>query len=91
MPSSTGSSLSIVLQRQVDRLSAACVTCDIAGREDAWYRGAAFIRANGGESSDLDDAIQDAGFRLGIYSANAQTCRFYSWPLAADLVGRLDY
>lgn len=80
MPSSTGSELACSLQREVDLLWVECVNCPTAERQATWDRGLRAIRARAGAAGvcvEMDDAIQDAGFRLGIFHCNAQAARFY--------------
>ena len=78
MPSSTGSELSIVLQAKVDRLWVACVNCSIADRQNTWNRGLLALNASvDGATAEMDDALQDAGHRLGIFHMNAKAARFY--------------
>lgn len=80
MPSSTGSELERSLQSHVDLLEEGCMNCSMAERQATWDRGLLAIRAKAGAgfmSVEMDDALQDAGFRLGIFDFNAQTARFY--------------
>ena len=80
MPSSTGSELEFSQQKQVDLLWVACVNCATAQRQATWDRGLLALRAKAGSGftgMELDDAIQDMGFRLGIFHCNAQSARFY--------------
>ena len=78
MPSSTGSELSSALQAKVDRLWVACVNCNIADRQDTWKRGLLALNAAvGGATEKIEDALQDAGHRLGIFHMNAKAARFY--------------
>ncbi|MET0893744.1 MAG: hypothetical protein ABWY01_09295 [Pseudoxanthomonas sp.] len=79
MGSSTGSILSAELQAQVDLLWVRCVSCAIAEREATWAAGLVLLKelAEPGANAALDDAVQDAGYRLGIFHCNAQAARFY--------------
>ncbi|NDK37546.1 hypothetical protein DT603_01630 [Pseudoxanthomonas gei] len=80
MPSSTGSQLERSLQKLVDLLWVECVNCPVAERQAIWDRGLLAIRSTVGAAFlcvEMQDALQDAGFRLGIFYFNAQAARFY--------------
>ena len=80
MPSSTGSELERSLQERVDLLWVDCVNCATAERQATWDRGLLAMRAEVGPACqcvEMDDAIQDMGFRLGIFHFNARAARFY--------------
>lgn len=77
MTSTTGSEIAPMLQAHVDRLWVTCVNCSIADRQEMWDRS---LMAPGPlatpRSTSLEDAIQDAGFRLGLLKFDARTARF---------------
>lgn len=80
MPSSTGSELGGVLQGKVDRLWVACVNCALADRQAMWERGVAALAQQTGaefQCAAMEDALQDAGFRLGIFDFDARSIRQY--------------
>lgn len=80
MPSSTGSELAAVLQEKVDRLWVACVNCPLADRQAMWDRGVAAIALQAGpefQCAAMEDALQDAGFRLGLFNFDARSIRRY--------------
>jgi hypothetical protein len=81
MPSSTGSELPSNRQADVYRLWVACVNCSVADRQATWDRGLVALKALAGpgfQCAAMEDALQDAGFRLGIFHCNALSARFYS-------------
>ena len=78
MPSSTGSELSSLHQAEVDRLWVACVNCSLADRQATWDRGVSALGGRVGAGLQcvaMQDALQDAGFRLGIFYCNARAAR----------------
>lgn len=80
MPSSSGSELSSALQVGVDRLWVKCVNCRFSEREKVWNQGLTVLQALAGsdfERPDMVDALQDVGYRLGIFNINAQMSRLY--------------
>lgn len=84
MPSSSGSELTSALQNQVDRLWVKCVNCSLSEREEVWDQGLIGLKSLTGpdfECAGMADALQDAGYRLGIFRSNARTARFYGSKL----------
>lgn len=84
MPSSTGTELPKGLQVAVDHHWVKCVTCPILARQATWDAGVNDLKAQAGTGvfqAAMEDALQDAGFRLGIFHLNAQAARFYGAPL----------
>lgn len=78
MLTSSGSELSSALQARVDQLWVRCVDCSLSERGDVWARGLIVLKALAGsdfERTDMTDALQDTGYRLGMFSANARTTR----------------
>jgi hypothetical protein len=84
MPSSTGSELPEDLQAAVDHLWVKCVSAPIASRQAIWEEGAIGLAARAGTGllqAAMEDALQDAGFRLGIFHLNAHAARLRGAPL----------
>jgi hypothetical protein len=80
MQTSAGTELPEVLQAAVDHLWVKCVTCPISSRQALWETEADELRTKTGTGifkTAMEDALQDAGFRLGIFRFNAQAARFY--------------
>ena len=80
MATSTGSETSAVLQYHLDTLMLRCMSCTSRERQAAWDAGLALILKLPGIDADraaFQDAVQDAGFQLGIFHINAKTARFY--------------
>ncbi|MET0894138.1 MAG: hypothetical protein ABWY01_11320 [Pseudoxanthomonas sp.] len=58
--------------------------CAPAARQAAWEAGLALISRLPGVEANLvafQDAVQDAGHRLGLFHANARATRFYGVPM----------
>jgi hypothetical protein len=72
------------MQAAVDHLWVKCVSAPIASRQALWEAGASELTALAGSGifrEAMQDALQDTGFRLGIFHLNAQAARFYGAPL----------
>jgi hypothetical protein len=51
----------------------------LQNRQATWDRGLISIRQQSGrgfDSVEMEDALQDAGFKLGLFAFNAKTARF---------------
>jgi hypothetical protein len=56
------------------------VNCTLSEREKVWDQGLIALKALAGsdfECANMADALQDTGYRLGIFSANARAARLY--------------
>lgn len=80
LPSSSGSELTSALQAGVDRLWVKCVNCSLSEREEVWDQGLVVLKALTGsdfECADMADALQDTGYRPGIFKVNARLARLH--------------
>ena len=78
MTSTTGSEITQTLQAHLDRLWVTCVSCSLSSRQQIWDTGLGTSGPFAGiRTIELEDAIQDAGFRLGVLTLNAKWARFY--------------